>query len=277
MEMTAGFKRKLQITELDILKEVVKICEDNNIRYFATWGTLIGAVRHKGFIPWDDDIDIAMPRDDYERFIQIAQRKLPPHLKINYYTTNKYAPCTVLRIMNLNTTWIYKESKKIKEFYQGIIIDIEPLDGISSDANVQERFIKYISLLIKLDNHWRYPVNIHAHLKQKLFYPISFILRPFLGYFFFINKIITLLKNTNYDESKYLIFGDSGAVFKKCYFDKFVYLDFEDIKIRCPFGYHEYLREYYGDYMQIPPKADRVEHAAIIEQIDFDNSYEKYI
>jgi lipopolysaccharide cholinephosphotransferase len=276
MKMNSEFKRKLQMAELDILKAVVNICEENQIRYFATWGTLLGAVRHRGFIPWDDDIDIAIPRDDYERFIRIAQQKLPPHLMVHYYTTNKYAPCTVLRVMNRNTTWINKNSKKIKELYQGIIIDIEPLDGLSADTNAQKRLIKYVSLLLKLDIHWRYPISIYAHIKQRLFYPISLLLRPLFGRYLFANKIIEVLKENNYEKSKYLVFGDSGTVFRKCYFDEFIYLDFEDIKIRCPSGYHNYLRECYGDYLQIPAEDDRCEHADVIELIDFDKSYEKY-
>lgn len=277
MYLSADDLRKMQLLELTILLEVKRICEKHKINYFLIGGTLIGAVRHKGFIPWDDDIDIAMPRDDYERFIQIAQQQLPSYLVVHYYTINKYAPCTVLRIMNRNTTWVYKGSKKIKELYQGIIVDIEPLDGISSDFNAQKQLIKYVSLLLKLDIHWRYPISIHAHLKQKLFYLISLFLRPFLGFFLFANKITALLKKIDYEQSEYLIFGDSGTISKRCYFDEYVYFDFEDIKIRCPSGYHEYLRKCYGDYLQIPPEENRWEHADVIERIDFDNSYEKYM
>lgn len=77
--------RELQIVELKILKEVVRICEKHSLEYFAIDGTLLGAVRHGGFIPWDDDVDIGLPRDSFERFVELAPKELPSSMSINYF------------------------------------------------------------------------------------------------------------------------------------------------------------------------------------------------
>ena len=119
--------RKLQLIELDILKRTKKILDDNNLRYYMLGGTLLGAIRHEGFIPWDDDIDIGIPRNDYEKFLSIAQNKLkyPYELQISKNSNGKYY---YARIVNND----YKLLRKVgyKDAIISCWIDVFPLDGV---------------------------------------------------------------------------------------------------------------------------------------------------
>lgn len=134
--------KKVWNVELNILKEVKRICEKHNIKYFAEGGTLLGAARHGGFIPWDDDIDVAMLRDDYNKFIEIAQSELPEHLFIQNSKTD-IRPNLFTKIRDSRTTWIPKGNDlKLKNY--GIFIDIFPLDGC--DNNIEQIRNDYFKL-----------------------------------------------------------------------------------------------------------------------------------
>jgi lipopolysaccharide cholinephosphotransferase len=284
--MEIDILKKLQNTELAILKEVVKICEENNIRYFAIAGTCIGSIRHSGFIPWDDDIDIAMPRKDYELFLQIAPHTLPNHLSIQHYTIHKKASHGIIRVMDKNTTWLYKGLQYVKDTNQGILIDILPLDGISSSKKEQKKIVRKTTLLNLIDGYYRFPVSRISSLKAKIFYLLFQLpIRAIFGWFIFINKVTNILKQYDFDTSDYIIFGwrknihlyYERSIFKKIWFSDFVYKDFEDIKIRCPIDYDAYLKHDYGDYMQFPPESARIpDHDKMIVVLDFEHSYLNY-
>ena len=119
--------RKLQMAELEILKEFVRLCEAHGLQYYLVGGTLLGAVRHKGFIPWDDDIDVAMPRGDYDRFAQIAPKELDPRYFYQCPDTDPHYFLTYVKVRK-NDTEIYEERFKNARFHKGIFIDIFPLD-----------------------------------------------------------------------------------------------------------------------------------------------------
>lgn len=272
--------KKIQQIELDILKEVIAICEEHGIRYFAIGGTCLGAIRHKGFIPWDDDIDIAMPRKDFERFLAIAPHTLPNHLALQHYTTNKMAPHRGIRVMNKNTTLIHRYIQDVKELNQGILIDIMALDGIASSPQKQRNIIQYICTLNRTDAHYRYPIT-KANLPTMVFLLFAIPMRTIFGWFIYVHKIENILKKYDFDASDYIVFGWTykvhNRVFRKEYFSDFVYKDFENIKIRCPIGYEEYLRQDYGDYMQLPPESERIPlHSQHITMLDFECPYSAY-
>lgn len=119
--------RKLQLVELEILNEFVRICEAHSLQYYLVGGTLLGAVRHKGFIPWDDDIDVAMPREDYDSFAQIAPQELNSQYFYQSPETDPYYFLTYAKIRK-NGTKVYEERFKYAKFHKGIFIDIFPLD-----------------------------------------------------------------------------------------------------------------------------------------------------
>ena len=119
---------ELKKIELEMFKYYLAICEKHDLKYFLIGGTLLGAVRHKGFIPWDDDIDIGMPRPDYEKFLLVAQKELPEHIFLQTHNTDIEYPNCFAKLRNSDTTFIETSCKKLK-INHGIYIDIFPLDG----------------------------------------------------------------------------------------------------------------------------------------------------
>lgn len=130
---------QLKVVELEMLKEFISVCKKLNLRYYALGGTLLGAVRHKGFIPWDDDIDIGMPRADYEIFIRKAQTLFPDHLFIqSIHSENDYLMCFA-KLRNSHTTFIESSLRDFK-INHGIYIDIFPLDFYPEKLSEHKRF-----------------------------------------------------------------------------------------------------------------------------------------
>ena len=150
--MQAEDLRKLQKTEADILYQVADICDRHNICYFLIDGTLLGAVRHNGFIPWDDDVDIAMPREEYERFITIAIQELPSQYKLRNYRTSEDYEKLVTRVVNEKVK-LYHDSYTGGEQVQNAWIDIFPLDGMPNNK-VLFQLHKYYFLWTRLLYHY---------------------------------------------------------------------------------------------------------------------------
>ena len=119
---------ELKRIELEMLKTFIKICKKHNFMYFLVGGTCLGSVRHGGFIPWDDDIDVGMPRSDYNKFIKIASEELPGNMFLQTFFTDEQYPCAFAKIRNNDTTFIEKGLRK-SNINHGIYIDIFPLDG----------------------------------------------------------------------------------------------------------------------------------------------------
>lgn len=122
--------KKLKEIELEIFRHFIEICNENSLRYFVVGGTALGAVRHKGFIPWDDDIDVALPRGDYEKFLIAAQKSLPSNMFLQTYITDKNYPNPFAKLRQSDTAFIEKSTSKIK-MNHGVYVDIFPLDGYS--------------------------------------------------------------------------------------------------------------------------------------------------
>ena len=118
---------KIHRTELDIMREIDRICRKHNLTYFLAYGTLLGAVRHKGFIPWDEDMDIMMPREDYEQFLKVASDELPLHLMIDSYPQNPRYFNPFAKVRNRNTLFAIRALQNY-DGPQGLWIDIFPMD-----------------------------------------------------------------------------------------------------------------------------------------------------
>ena len=121
--------RDVQLVELEILIKFAEICEKNNLRYFLDGGTLLGAIRHKGFIPWDDDIDLGMPREDYEKFMEVGQRELGNDYFVQHRATDRNCPFDFMKIRKQNTVFLEWNKRNI-EMHHGIFIDVFPYDKL---------------------------------------------------------------------------------------------------------------------------------------------------
>lgn len=262
---------EVQIYMLDMLKQLVAIFNENNIKYYIIGGTLLGAVRHKGYIPWDDDIDLAIPRDDYDRFLKIGKNILPDSLTLHTYDDNSYHHYYFARVVD--TRYRILRQGSIKEREEELWIDLFPLDGLPRNR-VLQAIHKVRLLRLKLLYHFASfdKVNLmrpNRPLYQRIIIK-AYMICPFKikkSYKQILDKIDKLLKKAPLDKSDYYMeFMGSSIPFretctKEQYGEGKLY-DFEDIKLVGPVDAEFYLSHVYGDYMALPPKEKRNYHAS---------------
>lgn len=259
---------KTQKIALEMLKVIANICEENNIDYFLAWGTLIGAVRHKGFIPWDDDVDILMPREDYNKFLKIFLNVTNNYDIYSVNNTDRYY-ISLSRIID-NTTIIIGEKKSNEDQKDcGIFIDIYPLDFVgNNEIEIKKYFKKHMKYewLMEMaeQKHFRKSKKLGVFSFFK--YPIYMYSR-FKGYKYFYNKMEILANNNNDKNAKFCCscYGTGGVLAEKLiypseWFKDYEYCNFEDSVFRIPKYYHEILCKVYGDYMKLPPQSERIGH-----------------
>ena len=247
-----GSLRKL---ELDIVKEIDKICKENDIKYFLVGGSLLGAVRHQGFIPWDDDLDVGMLREDFEKFRKICPEVLPEKYSYQSYRTERQSHYIFDKIRLRNTLFSTAFSNRF-QIENGIFVDILVYDKTSRNPLIQKLHIRLIQIMKLLINiRW---VNIP---RKRVHYRASKILLPFmrlfpLSVYHFVYE--RLIKIFNHSKSDYYL--DSvgmnllrGAFPKECIVGEPQYVPFEDTELPIPPGWDAYLKHWYGEnYMDIP-------------------------
>ena len=251
--------------ELDILQDVAHFCDKHHLRYYLAYGTLIGAVRHKGFIPWDDDIDIQMPRADYNKLIELYNQEKGENSR--YYLVSPDDKRSLNAFTKIiDTTTIKKEfgiAYKTPDDYLGVDIDVFPLDGAPSD---KEEYKKWFKKLIWLyTRYWYKNQNKRDSLKGWLKLFMHKLPGIFLSKKSILKKTAKLHAKYPFAECEYVaIVEDASCDFgnhtKKSNYEESVMLDFEDKKFAVPKGYHEVLTAIYGDYMQLPPIEQQVTH-----------------
>lgn len=270
-------RKKIWAVLIDMVSEIDKICKKYNLTYFAANGTLLGAVRHKGFIPWDDDLDIVMPRPDYDKLIAISEKEIKHPYYLHFSKGNENYFRNYIRFRNEETTAIPMIDLN-HNCSKGIFIDIFPLDGCCENNSVQKyRFFKGKVLNGILMNYvYINDINNHMFLRR-----IAYVMTNLYYKIFGYQSLITLMedirrKNSFYDSSKIqaITHDYDPVVSPKDYYADSIWMDFEYIKIPVPKGYDAILTEIYGDYMQFPPIEKRGKRHEIF--FDPDHSYLYY-
>lgn len=253
--------KKLQAIEFDIFKEFKRVCEKNNLTYVLNSGTCIGAIRHAGFIPWDDDIDVAMPRKDYEKLVEIAEKELSDQYFFQNYHSDKKCGLVFGKIRKNNTIMSENYSYHI-DMHQGVWIDIFPYDKISDDLNQREKDKKMIYLLKNLyiiKCGYKVPEDKNTFI-NRIVYAFAKFLLIFVSIDFLIQKLDKELNKYNNTDAKevYLYGCLSPKNNLPCeMLNDLIEVDFETEKATVFKEYDYYLSRVYGDYMKLPPVEQR--------------------
>lgn len=251
---------KLQKEQFDIAKKVTGICDKYNLQYFLIGGTLLGAVRHGGFIPWDDDFDLGMPRKDYDEFLKIAQIELGNDYYLHAHETDKEYWLSFAKVRKNGTLFNEKSIMTITT-HKGIFIDVFPFDNIISPANKLlpwlSKIINTLSVAIYLKRGL--DLGVEPSIKQKLF----LLFRKLISIktlACFQRKFMTLYnnRNTEYWTNWGSYYGYKKETMPKEKFLPLTQLSFEGAKFKVPNNYDYVLTKIFGDYMLPPPVEKRV-------------------
>ncbi len=267
--------RSVQLACLEILKKYVEVCEKHGLKYYLAYGTLLGAIRHNGYIPWDDDIDVWMSRPDLERFLEIANVEMRPYV-INYYTIDNDAsfkyrsqPC----IEDHHYEVSFSLGGKIKPGY--IWIDIMPLDGMPKSKFLQRLQCIRFRIMYMLIGFAR-SARIGAFNEEKkrglskVGVKINKVLR--IGKLLNVEKLLSrfdrIRRKYSYTDSDYVVGTTttytSKAIFLKEWFNESRKSCFEGISLSIPSKAERILESLYGNYMELPPEEKRDQSHFII-------------
>lgn len=254
--------RELQLEELRILCVFDELCKEHNINYYLAYGTLLGAVRHKGFIPWDDDIDVMLPRPEYRKLQKIvSEGKLPQGYSYGDIDKKEYI-YPFMKIYNENS---YVKEDKLEDGSNEspIWIDVFPMDGLPSSKFK----IKLIFFIHKAIRMFSYTAIVNSKKVDGLERVATILLKP-LAKLIGSNNISRfrsyLATRFNYEKSTYIGnvltgVGPSNAIEKEIYLPKKL-LEFEDRTFPAPLNYERHLTDLYGNYMKLPPEENRKSH-----------------
>ena len=248
---------ELKKIQINILNYIDKICKKNKINYWIDCGTLLGAVRHSGYIPWDDDIDIGMLRDDYDKFLRIFnQEKSRYRLYASELDKDYYFQFG--KVMDTKTVLYEPDENGIKS---GVYVDVFVYDNAPDDDNKLKRMYDRRDFLNKFRIAQLYPkLYDKSSLKKRI---LRFFLNLYLKLLpknYYTKKCIKNSKRYANKETKRVgnFTSAKRMVGNKDIFKSFVELTFEKKKYPAPIGYNEWLQAFYGDYMKLPPKEKRV-------------------
>lgn len=254
--------RKLSIEEakkieLDILDFIDSFCKEHGINYCINYGTLIGAIRHKGFIPWDDDIDLSMTRENYERFIQLFSEKQSRYQILSLETDDQYFN-NFIKIVDPTTKII--DTRNTKTYDSGVFIDIFPMDTFN-DTKIVDICYKLESFKLLSFSKHKNIVYGDSKLKDLIRTLFWLLLRP-VSPRFFANQIEKQIQKYRVKDGKYIAFIPSKAkekeIFPRDMFDELIETPFEHLVLPAPKRFDVVLKQFYDDYMTVPPKEKQI-------------------
>lgn len=243
--------RELQLRMLEILKEVDQICKKHNIQYWLSSGTLLGAVRHGGFIPWDDDLDIEMQREDFKKFMSVLSQELPENLTLQSDKSDRNYIYFYPRIRDKNS-YIYERSEQNRALKEkGAFIDVFPLEST---------FLVCHKIVAKLLSSFAWRLVLKTGFKRKMYDIYRFVLAKMVIPFF---RLISCLAPTN------RLYHSLGSFFHIPRYKNEIFpltqISFEGCDFPCPHDYDKYLNRLYGDYMRLPDSVDYHTDTTLIE------------
>lgn len=259
--------KEMQSIAANILKEFAALCNKLGLRYSIAYGSLIGAVRHHGFIPWDDDVDVWMPRPDFEKLVKYWQENeehLMPYKLMNTDNDPDY-PHMITRIVDTRT-WIDVVNEK--DCGLGLFVDIYVHDGLGDNFDEATAYLwksRRNSSLFFLSVRDHFHIGLTKGLKIIIKYP-AYLYAKLRGKRHFIQRAKQLCQALDYENSKYVAcvcwcsYRPPRELLKKEWLEELIELDFEGFKVKAPKRYHEVLTHIYGDYMKLPPEKDRIAH-----------------
>ena len=275
--------------QMDLLKELIRVCDKYNITYYGDSGTLLGAIRHKGYIPWDDDIDVVMTRSEYNRLLEVAEKEFTHPYFFQTRETDYGYERPFARLRNSDTTGVQKsEVGATIKYNQGIFVDIFPLDNLPDDEEERAQFLQRIRLLSAKAwrlTEWtvRYIPGTKAGIK-KVLRDIGCPLLSWAFYTFRIpnpywikyekevtrynNKETKHLANLNFNKENELVLMDNAD------YKESVVVDFEDMTISVPRNYEHVLCRMYGENWRTPMQSGTL-HGDMI--FDVEKSYKEYL
>ena len=265
--------------ELSILKEFISICQEHKLRYYAIGGTALGALRHQGFIPWDDDIDVSMPRDDYNKFYEIVSKRGNDFYGVTTIETQENQMPPIIKFIDKRITIFSKLDTKTKHRLNPYI-DIFPMDGLPNNRILRyfhvRRFLVYRRFLLfsAFDRLVERGIKNKALPLHKRFF-VWFFDKINIQRFFSRKRMAfkgdKVLKKYNFYKQNFCspqLWGNykTKAVFPSEWFDDGKFLLFEDVQVLVPSHIEKYLGQLYGsDYMELPPVSKRISHSWEIE------------
>ena len=264
----------LQKKEFEILKHFVEVCEKLDLKYYLVCGSALGAVKYGGFIPWDDDVDVALPREDYERFLKFAPKLLPEYLFLQNYRTDPAFPKIFSKIRDSRTTYVETDYQDL-DIHHGVFIDVFALDGYPVNPKDIRRFEKKKKTFLRLTS-----CSLIANGSMK-----SRVLRKALRIFGFHKRTAENLAKYEEMIRKYALaevccnYGNFRGVMEKTPRDVYgtgAEALFEGLRVCVPSEYDRYLREKYGDYRKDPPVEEQVGHHYCV-LMDLDHPYTEYL
>lgn len=251
MELTEAQLKDIKTIELEIFAEFIKVCKKLNLKYYLLGGTLLGAARHKGFIPWDDDIDVGMLREDYELFIAKAGELLPDNLFVQNHKSDPDVPFNFCKIRNNNTTFVERSVKSFK-INHGVYIDIFPLDFYPQGI-IGKGCLNFKKKLLDVKIAKSFDLEFSKSLIASAALAVSNLIAS--DYRKAVNKkdiLFKSIKKSNLIANHCGAWGDKEIVPAEWYGEGDV-LEFEGIPVIVPKEYDKWLSRVYGNYMELPP------------------------
>ena len=274
-ELTHEEIAQLKRIELEMLIELKKVCDLLHVRLFLLDGTLLGAVRHKGFIPWDDDIDVGLLREDYNTLMKQGATLFPSHLFLQTFWTDPEYSLNFAKLRNSNTTYLESSAKKLN-INHGVFIDIFPIDYYP-DSAFQKRIFEYKRSFYSfvIEDAFYYENAPQYSLKRRIAKKIAKTVYPSRKQALKKREaLLSSIKKSSLIGSISLSSGEKSVVPAEVFME-YCELEFEGHYFGAPLQYDRYLTKVYGNYMELPPVNERIGHH-YLEMFDPQRSYLEY-